>query len=143
MIARVFQTQRSHQRHSSYTENMRGGSVSVFSGDGAHEFTVQGGLQEISDAARMASQSVRQQKGHRLKTSAKYTWRQEFLVEGDKDEEGNESMAHVSMQASSGGGGLSPMGNTVGFAKQQLAASIRMPTGEASDITLSAQVRGH
>mmetsp|Transcript_142 Transcript_142/g.517 ORF Transcript_142/g.517 Transcript_142/m.517 type:complete len:474 (+) Transcript_142:112-1533(+) len=134
---RIFQAVTNEQRHSSFTETLRGGAFTVTSSDGQHKFSLDGGWQEIADRSCMASPQVRQQMGHRLRGSVKYVWSEQYMVEepGVPDELSIQLGIKSETQI-----GVAPIGGAVGFAKQVLAGMVRLPTSETSDLMFAGKI---
>ena len=70
---RLGQTNRSFQRHSSYSEQLRGVSATLV--NGAHSGEYELAWRQLTDPSRSASNAVREQLGHSLKSSLKHTYK--------------------------------------------------------------------
>ena len=67
------QTNRSFQRHSSFSEQLRGVSASLVNGAHCGEYEL--AWRQLTDPSRSASNAIRQQLGHSLKSSLKHTYK--------------------------------------------------------------------
>lgn len=70
---RLGQTIRSFQRHSSFSEQLRGISASLV--NGAHTGEYELAWRQLTDPSRTASNAIRQQLGHSVKSSVKHTFK--------------------------------------------------------------------
>ncbi|EIE18252.1 hypothetical protein COCSUDRAFT_60448 [Coccomyxa subellipsoidea C-169] len=115
LTAGVYQKRRSFREYSSYSEETRGGTASIFSPDGTHAVAYDLAWRSIRAEAE-ASRAVREQTGHKLKSALSYIFRHYTLDDLHYPTSG------IGFRSSTEVSGLGLDANLLRFAKQHLAA---------------------
>ncbi|CAL8469714.1 g9256 [Coccomyxa elongata] len=128
----VYQKRRSFAQYSSYSEETRGGTATLFSPDGTHAVAYDLAWCKIRAEAE-ASAAVRRQTGHKLKSALSYIFRHYTLDDLQYPTSG------MGFRSSSEIAGLGPDANLLRFAKQHVAAQWVHPLIGSSVFSLSAE----
>jgi len=130
MEARVFKADMSHQKHSSYKEDLQGFSSHFRSGN--HEVCYELAMRQISPTLPRASKMVEKHRGPQLKSSLKHT----FMF--DNRDSVYRPTAGVALRCQTEVAGLGSTGaNLLRFVRQELNAHVVIPFNYGLGITLS------
>uniref|UniRef100_A0A7S0WW56 Bacterial surface antigen (D15) domain-containing protein n=1 Tax=Pyramimonas obovata TaxID=1411642 RepID=A0A7S0WW56_9CHLO len=128
--ARVFKSEISHQKHSSYKEDFQGFSSHFRSGN--HELCYELAMRQISPTLPRASKMIEKHRGPQLKSSLKHT----FLF--DNRDSVYRPTAGVALRMQTEVAGLgSPTANLLRFVRQELNAHVVIPLNYGLGITLA------
>lgn len=122
------------QQWSSYVENYRGTTIGLTSENGCHNVAYELAWRALSNPNRAASQSVRRQCGHHLKSALQYVYQWQ---RGDCDDPGD-PYGGMSFRSTSEVAGLGVESSLLRFVRQHFQGAVSVPTGGGTSLFLQA-----